>query len=937
MDRLDNKHATRLRIATPSLASAKRAPQKWHLFPCMLQNSSLEPLAPCDRFLVLLRRRPRLQLCTNLHNFAVDLCHTLSDAYALGAAGSFHVPVGSCYYFRPCVPTYGPAVRKFRPIFSGGRHKHASTIKSCWVEKEAIKEVCFRVCISPGSQMSVCEQHSKKISLSSLTAVQNMVRTPVKAYSVALVSGVDAPRSLRKSASRAAPKCRVYCSITGLINAPGWYLGFLYAESRPHDFRSRTEKRWSSDNLCRCWAAELLPCTLRKFERALPPHVRGALGSVLQLADTNLCLVAGWRILSVLLQDIGVAIVSWVVRMEQRRNAKAEGKREISEETRRPVASSGTIPTYGNPGVTAPGIEPGSSRWEASSLTTSPPRPLNQLAFPLYRRASTWYHILSETYTRGTDSRERQNAPLVTCPQRGNAADMQAIKASRNPNLGDEAPFSLGAAVTTRLPPKKTGFDSQRSRPRIIACGNRVGRCRWSAGFLGDLPFPLAFHSGAASHSPHLTLIGSQDLDVKSRPNLSITLTRFPSSLPSFYSHCLIDKLPFLIPDTLVQENVYLNLAIISSAIRGVVEDKFDVTMLRQLWPRSALSYEATNAWGQSVCSMSLFKLSVTIGHTDRAALRRTCANVSGVMSSSLVSRGVAYTVDLMWPHSQKSGGVMSGERGGHAMGPPLLSTGSGSACRGAGEPQWRHEVGPRPAETTLPHEPLKELPQSITATRPAGTVDTHAELRTGWLQCHVCKVAYPPLHIATAISGLTMYGLKGWPGFDFRTCYPDFGFPLFPETTPGECWDETLTKSMADSFSFFPRSLFSEQLASSLNYPAGCHVLGDLACGDAAGSIGDPPRVIDRHQFPRLAATVASPPPVLVRPWRGGAPLPFFSSTYSLAHGLRRVTDGWPAQLVESLLHLGGSLCPAPLPLPRRAGRTTCYCFPPPPPSSPR
>ncbi|KAJ8890020.1 hypothetical protein PR048_009526 [Dryococelus australis] len=37
--------------------------------------------------------------------------------------------------------------------------------------------------------------------------------------------------------------------------------------------------------------------------------------------------------------------------------------------------------------------------------------------------------------------------------------------------------------------------------PRFFASGNRAGRCRWSAGFLGDLPFPGHFHTG------------SQDLD----------------------------------------------------------------------------------------------------------------------------------------------------------------------------------------------------------------------------------------------------------------------------------------------------------------------------------------------------------------------------------------------------------------------------------------
>ncbi|KAJ8886093.1 hypothetical protein PR048_012302 [Dryococelus australis] len=51
--------------------------------------------------------------------------------------------------------------------------------------------------------------------------------------------------------------------------------------------------------------------------------------------------------------------------------------------------------------------------------------------------------------------------------------------------------------------------------PRGVAYGNRAGRCRLSVGFLGDLPFPLPFHSGTASS----TLIGSQELDVKSRPN----------------------------------------------------------------------------------------------------------------------------------------------------------------------------------------------------------------------------------------------------------------------------------------------------------------------------------------------------------------------------------------------------------------------------------
>ncbi|KAJ8890888.1 hypothetical protein PR048_010397 [Dryococelus australis] len=60
---------------------------------------------------------------------------------------------------------------------------------------------------------------------------------------------------------------------------------------------------------------------------------------------------------------------------------KGRGKLEYHEKSRRPASSSGTILTSKNPGVTRPGIEHGSHRWEASRLTAEPPRPLtvNQL------------------------------------------------------------------------------------------------------------------------------------------------------------------------------------------------------------------------------------------------------------------------------------------------------------------------------------------------------------------------------------------------------------------------------------------------------------------------------------------------------------------------------------------------------------------------------
>ncbi|KAJ8878425.1 hypothetical protein PR048_019003 [Dryococelus australis] len=60
---------------------------------------------------------------------------------------------------------------------------------------------------------------------------------------------------------------------------------------------------------------------------------------------------------------------------------------------------------------------------------------------------------------------------------------------------------------------------------RFSHVGIGAGRCCWSAGFLGDLPLPPSLHYGIAPYSHRFTLIGSQDLDIKSLPNLSTPLS----------------------------------------------------------------------------------------------------------------------------------------------------------------------------------------------------------------------------------------------------------------------------------------------------------------------------------------------------------------------------------------------------------------------------
>ncbi|KAJ8866651.1 hypothetical protein PR048_032512 [Dryococelus australis] len=62
-----------------------------------------------------------------------------------------------------------------------------------------------------------------------------------------------------------------------------------------------------------------------------------------------------------------------------------------------------------------------------------------------------------------------------------------------------------GAAVAERLarspPTKANRVQSPAGYSRIFASGDSAGRCRWSANFLGDLPFPPPFHFGTAPYS----------------------------------------------------------------------------------------------------------------------------------------------------------------------------------------------------------------------------------------------------------------------------------------------------------------------------------------------------------------------------------------------------------------------------------------------------
>ncbi|KAJ8870825.1 hypothetical protein PR048_027124 [Dryococelus australis] len=78
---------------------------------------------------------------------------------------------------------------------------------------------------------------------------------------------------------------------------------------------------------------------------------------------------------------------------------------------------------------------------------------------------------------------------------------------------------------TIRFLPRRTGFNSRWDRPRDFRMWKSCPTMPLVGAFSrGSLSPPPPLNSGAVPFSPHFTIIGSQDLDIKSRPNLSALL-----------------------------------------------------------------------------------------------------------------------------------------------------------------------------------------------------------------------------------------------------------------------------------------------------------------------------------------------------------------------------------------------------------------------------
>ncbi|KAJ8893905.1 hypothetical protein PR048_006506 [Dryococelus australis] len=212
------------------------------------------------------------------------------------------------------------------------------------------------------------------------------------------------------------------------------------------------------------------------------------------------------------------------IRPHVSRPSVRRGKREILDKTRRPVASSGTIPT----------CEIREERRRRQSHTAarlwSKRLPVETwiLDEPELRRGSDtkgspamcgdWPAVI---WVQGRRPRlstgERTMSPLPAPHHDTTHMNILALrvapycrrrrkKCAPAQNAAHLCVQTIGDTVAERLacspPTKSIRVQSPAGSLRIFACENRAGRCRWSAGFLGDLPFPPPLHSSAAPYSP---------------------------------------------------------------------------------------------------------------------------------------------------------------------------------------------------------------------------------------------------------------------------------------------------------------------------------------------------------------------------------------------------------------------------------------------------
>ncbi|KAJ8871388.1 hypothetical protein PR048_027705 [Dryococelus australis] len=231
------------------------------------------------------------------------------------------------------------------------------------------------------------------------------------------------------------------------------------------------------------------------------------------------------------------------VSMDQRPNERAG----VTVHPRQKSADKSHRPTrYSHPGVTAPGVEPASPKWEAKTTLT----PYNTLHEQHYTDTNTTPTQTSNTRltphktttavgpsVSGEDGGRLAAQPIgrilqhaIANPTQRSLAESRAASQRMRTPTPKEPPLRWGRGIIEdrllashiRVPGSISG---------VVATGfSQVGIVQDDAAvrqsFLGGLPVSPPLQSCAAPCSPRFTLIGSQDLDAKLQSPLKVSQRR---------------------------------------------------------------------------------------------------------------------------------------------------------------------------------------------------------------------------------------------------------------------------------------------------------------------------------------------------------------------------------------------------------------------------
>ncbi|KAJ8898241.1 hypothetical protein PR048_003601 [Dryococelus australis] len=139
---------------------------------------------------------------------------------------------------------------------------------------------------------------------------------------------------------------------------------------------------------------------------------------------------------------------------------QGRGKREIPEKTRRPVSSSGTVPSCENPGATPPAFEPANSRLARKHLVN-----------PITARcgATANEHTAEAPVCRGLRSLAFRSLNSRNFPIPSDSSDHWKVVRAREQR---EGPDNLTACIPCYLGQCLAGFDNVRNEGGRTVCGD---------------------------------------------------------------------------------------------------------------------------------------------------------------------------------------------------------------------------------------------------------------------------------------------------------------------------------------------------------------------------------------------------------------------------------------------------------------------------------